>query len=158
MSKDTKKEEESTSEADKALVQLESARRSVAEKAALKVEEEARLEEIMGGLQDSTRELRENLEQAQTRLAGAERDIATYQTEKETVSMSLHLLQSRAENAAKALHAAEDKMAKLALDRTAALDRIQAAEAERVQATVKLTELEQFATSCAVEENRYQTG
>ena len=140
--KDTKKAEECTKDADASISQIDAARKTLTETESRKAEEEAKLDEIMKGLRDATESLRGDLEEAQVKLADAERGISSLQTEKETVSTSMQLLNDRAENAAKTIQTSEDKKKKIIVDRTATQEKISALKKESADKQSKVTQLQ----------------
>lgn len=156
ISKDAKKEEDCTREADQITNLLENARRSLADIQARKAEEEASLDEIMQGLQQATTSLREGLEVAQANLAEAERGIATLQTEKESVTTSIQLLQSRSENAMKGVQTAEEKLAKVESDKAATQQKIAASVQEKADIETRLVALQREIDAKENEEVRLQ--
>ena len=124
--------------------------------AASKAEEEAKLDEIMQGLQESTKGLRENLENAQVKLADAERGIASLQTEKETVLTSIQLLQSRAETAMKNISLTEEKLQKILIERESIQGKINGADKERASLEQRIKKLEREIDVKVEEENNLQ--
>lgn len=139
--KDIKKAEDCTKEADAAISQIEANRKILKETETRKAEEEAKLDEIMKGLRDATESLRGELEEAQVKLADAERGISSLQTEKETVSTSMQLLNNRAENASKSIVASEEKKNKINVERTQTRDKISSLKKESSEKQSKITEL-----------------
>ena len=93
------------------------------------MEEENSLQEIVDSLRESTEDLRRSLETSQGNLAAAEKAVAGLQTEKESVQMSINLLQSRSEKAIQELSSCEEKLSKLAVEKSS-LD-IRAADMEK---------------------------
>ena len=140
--KDTKKADECTKEADTSISQIEANRKTLKETETRKAEEEAKLDEIMKGLRDATESLRGDLEEAQVKLADAERGISTLQTEKETVSTSMQLLNDRAENASKAIQASEEKKKKIMVDRNSTQEKISALTKESNEKQSKISQLQ----------------
>jgi len=106
-----------------------------------KVEEEKKLDDIMEGLEASTAELRGRLEEKQASLVTVQRSVADFQTEKETVTMSLKLTQSRAAAASKGLREAEDKLFRLRAERANGLTKVESSEMAIRQTEVEISEL-----------------
>jgi len=140
--KDTKKADECTKEADTSIAQIEANRKTLKETETRKAEEEGKLDEIMKGLRDATEGLRGDLEEAQVKLADAERGISSLQTEKETVSTSMQLLNDRAENASKTIQASEEKKKIIMVDRHSTQDKISALKKESNEKQSKITQLQ----------------
>lgn len=157
VNKDLKKEEEHLKDADQALLQIESARKSLVDINACKGVEEAKLEEIMEGLQEATKELRASLEVSQSKLADAERAIASLQIEKESVSMSIKLLQSRAENATKSIAALEEKVSKANSERSVTQLKITGAGKEKADIEAKIVAIQREIDSKVDEEVKLQS-
>jgi chromosome segregation ATPase len=95
-----------------------------------KAADEAELETIMEGLRGSTQELRAQLEQAQVRLAEAEKAVAVLQSESESVSMASKLQRTRAEQAQQEVVDITEKISKFSAEKAAAEKLVVELEAE----------------------------
>ena len=139
--KEGKREAECLKSANKALEEVETHRRSVAEVQGKKELEETQLQEVMDNLRESTKELRDKLEVSQAELADAERAVSGLSTEKETVAMAQKLIHSRLENTLKGIATAEEKLASAAADKKAAQETLVALEQEKAELEARRKEI-----------------
>ena len=96
----------------------ESLQKELSEVEEKKAAEEKLVEEIMSGLQEATAGLRVQLETEQEHLAGAERDVAQFQTEKESIVTAITLVKNRSANVADSLSKLNEKHGKILSERT----------------------------------------
>ena len=122
-----------------------------------KVDEEAQLEAIMAGLQESTQGLRCSLEAVQIQLIDQEKAVSSLQTEKESVETAIKLLQSRAANALKSKSQLEEKLQRLVSDRASMSERAALLEgSERSTLLKKIKATEDLIADCDKEEQALQ--
>lgn len=119
VAKESKREQDCIRDADKALEEAETSRKSVVEVQGKKEAEEAALQEIMDGLREATKELRDKLEGSQVELAAAERAVSGLSTEKEAVAMGQKLIRGRVETVRKNTEEAESRLTQIAQEKVA---------------------------------------
>lgn len=111
---------------------MESSGKQVEEVRAKKDQEEAQLQEIMDGLRDATKDLRDKLEATQIELGDAERGVSGQQTEKETVQLNINIINERVENINKNLAQSREKLSAIEVDKKAMAQSITDKEKEKV--------------------------
>ena len=151
------KETNALKAAESASEQAEDARSALQGVEEKKVTDEAEVEQIMAGMREATTELRAQLEGAQEQLADAERDIAAFQTDKETVSTAIDLVKSRAANATVQLQKLTAKREKIVQEREEAAQRVNVAGEEKGALEREVQELEIRLLALEDEEGALQT-
>eukprot|EP01041_Mallomonas_annulata_P004100 gene4100-8155_t len=111
-----RKEEEALADGETAQKQVTETEAEIVSLEASKAEEEARLEVLMEGLNEASKELRMQLEEKQKQLAVSNRGVAAISTRKEQQEAALLLLRDRTRVASCAVQTAEDKLTRLPVE------------------------------------------
>ena len=119
--------------------------------------EERMVDEIMSGLQEATSDLRVQLEVEQEKLCSAERDVAKFQTEKESITTACTLAKSRVANVVDALAKLANKRDNIVSERETNSARIGTAQSELDSFESSVVELETTFKRCEEEEIKLQS-
>jgi len=118
--------------------------------------EERMVDEIMSGLQEATSGLRVQLEVEQEKLCAAERDVAKFQTEKESILTACALAKSRAANVENDLAKLADKRDSIVSERETNGVRINVAQSELINLEQSIVDLETTFKRCEEDEVKLQ--
>lgn len=154
--RDKAREEDSEHDATVAQEQVDAAKKTLADIESKKVEEEHNVEQIMDSLKETTLGLRADLETAQTNLTEAERGIASLQTEKDSLSTSIELINSRVKKATDNHGKLVKKRGELLEERKTTESKLKSVDNDRRSIVEKIAELETSITECAEEEATLQ--
>jgi len=155
--KDASKEADSLRDEEAAKQSKEVLSKELSDLDAKKSAEERMVDEIMSGLQEATSDLRVQLEVEQEKLCGAERDVAKFQTEKESITTACTLAKSRVANVVDALAKIANKRDNIVLERETNIARIGTAQSELDSLESSVVELETTFKRCEEEEIKLQS-
>lgn len=124
-----------------------------------RAEEEAKLDEIMNGMQEATKPLRETLEGKLVELGVAEKAVSSFQTDKETVQTSLQILESRASTATRNISSSQEKLVTLAKEKASLIEKVADISTRKNAATARIDSLSKsISHSVQVEEPKLSSG
>eukprot|EP01038_Epipyxis_sp_PR26KG_P006389 gene6389-8798_t len=156
--KESKKELELEKSANDLTLYIEKARQLIQDLQGKKEEEEQKLDEIMQSLSGSTQGLRDQLEAAQIRLADSDRSVASLQTDRDSLNMSIKLLNARADKANADLTLCTDKLQKISNERVLSQNKLKELKKLSEKDLVnQIKELEKTSLKCDERDAALQT-